>query len=934
MGTGGDAGYSLALTLDEKIVVAGYSDTASNGTDFAVVRYLSNGSLDPAFNSTGKVLVDIGGAGHDDYCYNVAVQADGKVVMTGVRYTTTTAYDLVIVRLNENGSLDTTLNGSGMVVSAIGSGNSTGGDVAVQPDGKIVVVGDAVGPSNVDFLIARYNVDGTFDTTFRNTGKVLTDFGSGDDFAYEVSLQADGKILVVGRAGDGSASGFGVARYLSNGVFDPSFGSGGTTATQFGPGFDIASSVAIQGDGRFVAAGGTYNGANYDFAIARYFGSASPGKILAGPVLNPANGNAYFLLSQDTWPASEARAQALGGHLVTINDAAENQFVFDTFGPIALAQHATGPKSLWLGYTDVEFEGSFFWVNGENPGYTNWVPGQPQGSAPAEDFAGIALNLLTPGRWHDILGNSEASDVTYGVVEVTPLQPTGNSGKPVPGETDLVFAEFGPPAIDNGNIGCVASVKPTGGGKPQIVIYGDTNGFVLARTGGPVGNGENYLSLGDPAFGGEALGFTAITQLGSTSILPFLGFERFGFADLTRALRARSAPRLAGLFSRVSRVAGIKPVARQNGNAPGTNATFSKLPSFGLPRSRPGIVFTGKLKRGGGVTAKNDFGVWRETAAGGDSEKLLRTDEDINLVGGGTEHIAKLEIMIPVAMQSDQRRSFAPDGTVIAAAKLADGSPAVVRVAPNGDKTIDLRRNSSVPGLPGAVWESFSAPAARSGGNYALFARVLAGVAGVSRTNNDGIFATSGGNLRGIVRRGDPLPTNTNQRFSRLGHPAMGQSGLVAFFASLSGRGVTPANRSVLVASRDTNTKVTVARLGEAAPDTGPGVVFRSFKAMVVTDTAAGQIVFIATIKGPGVTARNNVGLWSTSSTTGEVKLLLRSGQVTRVGNTAPVVRSLGSLTATTATAGQGRSTDTAGFVTARVRLSDGRAGVLRIPLP
>jgi len=928
IGTGADVGFCMALAPDEKIVVAGFSDTAS-GTDMAVVRYLGDGTLDTSFAGTGKVLVGL--SPQDEYCYNVTVMPDGRVVLTGARYVNSSLFDTMTVRLNENGTLDTSFNGTGIVVSTIGTGNSNGSDVTVQPDGKTVVVGDAFNPTR-DFFVTRYNVDGTFDTTFRGTGRVLTDFTLGEDYAFEVSVQADGKIVAAGRTDRASVPAFGVVRYLPDGTLDASFGAAGKVTTDVGPGIDLGNSIALQSDGRIIVGGTAQNASNYDFAMTRYIGSAAAGPTLAGPILNPANGHVYYLLSRDSWPASEARAQALGGHLVTINDGAENQFVFDTFGPVALAQRAAGFKSLWIGYNDVEIEGLFQWSSGEFPLFTNWDPGQPQGIGPSEDFAAMAVNFLTPGRWHDIFDGAE--DVTYGVVEIVPIALTGNTGTLVPGEGGLVFSTFGAPAIDNGNIGCIASIKPPNGGKPQTVIYGDTGGFVLARVGGPAGNGDTYVSLGDPSFGGETFGFTAITRSAPPTAFPdFLGLERFGVADFTRATRATATSKLAGLFSRLSRTAPVKQVAKQNGIAPGTNnAQFSKMPSFGVPRNQPGLVFTAKLKRGGTVTAKNDFGVWRETAAGGDSEKLLQSGSAVTVVGGGTEQIEKLEIMVPVELGSDQRRSFAPDGSVIASATLAGGEPAVVRVAPNGAVDVAVRRGDAVPGLPGAEWESFSPPAIRSGGNYTFFARVLANLQIGRPTVTNGIFAANGANRRAIAFRGDPFPGNTNQRFARFGQPAIGQSGLVAFVAALTGKGVTPGNRSVIMENRNTNTR-SVARLGEVAPEAGPGVTFRSFKSVVVTDTVNGQTAFTATIKGPGVTARNNFGLWSTSST-GEVKLLLRTGQVTLAGNTTPIIRSFTSLTAPTANRGQGRTTDEAGFVTARVKLSDGRSGVLRIPLP
>jgi Lectin C-type domain len=142
--------------------------------------------------------------------------------------------------------------------------------------------------------------------------------------------------------------------------------------------------------------------------------------ILTGPITNAANGHLYYLLSQNTWPASDAEARTLGSHLVTINDADENRFVTDTFGPTALALGAGHVVSLGIGLSDAVTEGSWVWSNGEPASYTNWQPGQPS-AGPDEDFAGIfiaGLPGLTPGKWHDFVPDGRYGDVVFGVVEV------------------------------------------------------------------------------------------------------------------------------------------------------------------------------------------------------------------------------------------------------------------------------------------------------------------------------------------------------------------------------------------------------------------------------------------------------------------------------------------------------------------------------------
>src|SRR5687767_8050433 len=100
-------------------------------------------------------------------------------------------------------------------------------------------------------------------------------------------------------------------------------------------------------------------------------GQASAQSVVQGPLVNPANGHTYYRLSNSNWSAAQAAAVGLGGNLVTINDQAENDFVLGNFA------NAPGSGRVWLGYTDAASEGNFVWVNGENPGYTHWEPGEP-----------------------------------------------------------------------------------------------------------------------------------------------------------------------------------------------------------------------------------------------------------------------------------------------------------------------------------------------------------------------------------------------------------------------------------------------------------------------------------------------------------------------------------------------------------------------------
>ncbi len=264
-GGGLNVAQAMAIQSDGKIVAAGSS---YNGTrnDFAVVRYNTDGSLDTSFGGTGIVITPVG---NSSGASSVAIQSDGKIVAAGGSYNGT-RNDFAIVRYNTDGSLDTSFNGTGKVITPVIApvGNS-GGSVkalAIQADGKIVVVGSAGYDFSLNFAFAvvRYNSNGSLDTSFNGTGKV-TAVGE----ASSVVIQMDGKIVVAVNNHNGSSRDFAIFRYNTDGSPDISFNGTGKIVTQIGSASG-ARSVAIQSDGKIVAAGGSYNGTRNDFAIVRY----------------------------------------------------------------------------------------------------------------------------------------------------------------------------------------------------------------------------------------------------------------------------------------------------------------------------------------------------------------------------------------------------------------------------------------------------------------------------------------------------------------------------------------------------------------------------------------------------------------------------------------------------------------------------------------
>lgn len=194
------------------------------------------GDIDTSFG--GGTLVTAGGQ-TDDYVNGLAVQADGKPVIVGHGvFSAITGTDFMLVRHLRDGGLDPSFGTGGKVSTAFNNGGASdeAQAVAVQPDGKILVAGTSdQGATGYDFALARYNADGTLDATFGTNGRVTTSFGNGADKAYALLLQPDGKIVVGGDTSQGAnGKDFALARYNANGTPDATFGTAGKVITPIG----------------------------------------------------------------------------------------------------------------------------------------------------------------------------------------------------------------------------------------------------------------------------------------------------------------------------------------------------------------------------------------------------------------------------------------------------------------------------------------------------------------------------------------------------------------------------------------------------------------------------------------------------------------------------------------------------------------------------
>uniref|UniRef100_UPI002F90B132 calcium-binding protein n=1 Tax=Streptomyces exfoliatus TaxID=1905 RepID=UPI002F90B132 len=259
-GVNNDQGRGVALQPDGRIVAVGGSTDYGGNSAWVAARYNPDGSLDPLFGDGGRVATDID-VNEIEAAEAVVVQPDGKIVAGGG-----SGGVWSLVRWNSSGVPDPTFDGDGIVTTAFGTGCCRGvSDLALQSDGRIVAAGRADG-----LALARYNTDGSLDTNFDGDGRVTTGAGS----AEGVALQSDGRIVTAGQEGNA----FLVRRFTAGGAPDTSFDGDGRLTTVFGPEEGGAADVALQSDGRIVAAG-TYGG---DFALARYNTGGSPDPDFSG----------------------------------------------------------------------------------------------------------------------------------------------------------------------------------------------------------------------------------------------------------------------------------------------------------------------------------------------------------------------------------------------------------------------------------------------------------------------------------------------------------------------------------------------------------------------------------------------------------------------------------------------------------------------------
>jgi uncharacterized delta-60 repeat protein len=277
-GRSANGANAVAILPGGRIVVAGYSGVEGGGFDFALARYRTDGQLDPSFGIDGQVITDFVDSRGVDVAKAVAIQPDGKLVVSGYSGTYGEDFDFVVARFRRNGELDRSFGDHGHVLTNFGGDDASQG-VAIQADGKIVAIGKSEQGGDFDFALARYLPDGSLDPSFGSGGRVRTDLSGAGSFDYGLAGGIDdrGRIIDAGKSDAAGSLDFALARYRRNGQLDRSFGEGGVVLTDLGgDSLDSANAIAVLPDGGIVAAGSSDTTGNSDLALVSYLSDGTP----------------------------------------------------------------------------------------------------------------------------------------------------------------------------------------------------------------------------------------------------------------------------------------------------------------------------------------------------------------------------------------------------------------------------------------------------------------------------------------------------------------------------------------------------------------------------------------------------------------------------------------------------------------------------------
>jgi uncharacterized delta-60 repeat protein len=491
-----DTADAVLVQPDGKIVVV----VSGFGEGFVLARYANNGSPDPSFGTQGKTITNLGPA----LAWAAVIQPDGKIIVAGVRRESPTD-DFILARYNSDGSLDSGFGSGGIIFTDMG-GDDGANAVALQPDGKII----AAGYSSGNFALARYDSNGNPDSSFGTGGKVITDFAGGFDTAHAAVVQTDGKIVVAGETGQSPFINFdfALARYDSNGNLDQGFGIDGKITTDFSNGNNKAFAVALQPDEKIIAAGFASNpNGDSDFGLTRYNANGSP---------DSSFGASGWITADFLGGFDEARAVALqpDGKIVAAGSASFIAAGGASFSYSALIRTACSPSTT---------------ITAQPASLTVCERGSATLSVTA---TGTALSY----QWRkngDLIDGATNSSLTINPVE------TGDAGAYdvlVSGACGMIISEPATLTVDAYSINPSYRSFPANGGNGSISVTAGSkcnwaavsNAVWITITGGAGGSGNGTVTYSVAANTGSTVRNGTVTIAGQT----YTVYQGIPFADV------------------------------------------------------------------------------------------------------------------------------------------------------------------------------------------------------------------------------------------------------------------------------------------------------------------------------------------------------------------------------------------------------------------